>query len=83
MRLRLFVRFLKTCGLYEEYLDELKRFQGVYYSDQFLLNRLARLKPNRYIVAPISWRETSRGHYFWSMVNDAWLDYLNYYTSKN
>lgn len=83
MKLRLFIRFLKVYGLYEEYFDELRRSQGVNYTDQFFCDCLRRLKSNRYIIAPINWRETSRGSYFWSMVNDAWLDYLNYYTFKN
>ncbi len=83
MRLRLFIRFLKVYGLYADYLDELRRSQGVCYSDQSLLNRLTLFKPSRYIIDPINCRETFRGSYFWSMVNDAWLDYLNYHTFKN
>ena len=83
MKLRLFVRFLKVYGLYEEYFGELRCSQGVNYTNQFFRNCLSRLKPNRYIIAPINWRETSRGSYFWSMVNDAWLNYLNYHTFKN
>lgn len=83
MRLRLFIRFLKVYGLYEEYFDELRRSQGVNYTNQFFRYCLSRLEPNRYTIAPINWCETSRGSHFWSMVNDAWLDYLNYHTSKN
>ena len=83
MKLRLFIRFLKVYGLYEEYFDELRRSQDVNHSNQFFCDCLRRLRPNRYIIAPISWCQTSRGSYFWSMVNDAWLDYLSYYTSKN
>lgn len=83
MRLRLFIRFLKLYGLYEEYFNELRRSQGVNYANQVFRNCLSRLKPNRYIITPFNWCETSRGPYFWSMVNDAWLDYLNRHIFKN
>ena len=83
MRLRLFIRFLEVYGLYEEYFSELRHSQSPYYSDRLLRNRLSRLEPNRYIISPINWRITFRGSHFWSMVNKAWLDYLNYHTSKN
>lgn len=83
MRLCLFIRFLKVYGLYEEYLGELRRFRGVCYSDQYLLNRLTLFKPSCYLVSSITWCETSRGSYFWSMVNDAWLNYLNDHTFEN
>lgn len=83
MKLRLFIRFLKIYGIYEEYFNELIRSQGVNYTNRFFRDCLGRLRPDRYIIAPINWRKTSRGSYFWSMMNDVWLDYLNRYTLKN
>ena len=83
MKVRLFIRFLKVYGLYEEYFSELRCSQGFDYANRFFRDFLCRLSPDRYIVALINWYETSRGSYFWSMVNDAWLDYLGRYSSKN
>lgn len=83
MKLRLFIRFLKAYGLYEEYFGELGHSQGPNYTNQFFRDCLSRLKPDRYIVTPINWYETSRGSYFWSMVNDTWINYLNRHTFKS
>lgn len=77
MKLRLFIRFLKAYGLYEEYLGELSCFQGINCTNLFFCDRLKQVKPTRYLVESISWSRTSRGFHFWSMVNDAWLDYFS------
>lgn len=83
MKLRLFVRFLKAYGLYEEYFGELGHSQGLNCTNQFFRNCLSRLSPDHYIVTPINWCETIRGSHFWSMVNDAWINYLNCHTFKD
>lgn len=80
MKLFTFVRFLKAYGLYEEFLNELKCNQGANCTNLFFCDRLKRLKPTRYISGSINWGETARGSHFWSMVSDAWVDYLNWYT---
>lgn len=83
MKLRLFICFLNTYGLYEEYFSEVRRSQGPSYTKRDIRNCLSRLSPNRYIIAPINWSGTSRGLYFWSMVNDTWLDCLKCNATKN
>jgi len=83
MKLRLFFRFLLAYGLYEEYFDELRGSQDPDCTNEHFLNFLSRLSPDRYVSDSIHWWETSRGSYFWSMVNDAWLNYLKEYTAKN
>lgn len=82
MELRLFKRFLKAYGLYEEFFDELICSRGVDYANRFFRSSLCRLSPDLYFVSLINWYETSRGSHFWSMVNDAWLVYLGRYSSK-
>lgn len=83
MKLRLFICFLNIYGLYEEYFSEVRRSQGHGYTKQDIRNRLSRLSPDCYITVPINWRRTSRGFYFWSMVNNTWLDCLKCDTTKN
>lgn len=83
MKLRLFIYFLNIYGLYEEYFSEVRRSQGPSYTKQAIRNCLSRLSPDRYVIAPIDWNGTFRGLYFWSMVNNTWLDFLKCNAIKN
>ena len=83
MKLRLFICFLNTHGLYEEYFSEVRRSLGPSFTKRDIRNYLSRLSPDLYIISPIKWCRTFRGSNFWFMVDNTWLDCLKCNATKN
>ena len=83
MKLRLFIRFLNTYGLHEEYFSEVRRSLGPSFTKQDICDYLSRLSPDLYIIGFIEWCRTSRGPNFWFMINKAWLNCLKCNAIKN
>ncbi|UPW41233.1 hypothetical protein [Sigmofec virus UA08Rod_4820] len=70
---RWFIQFLKKYGVTDLFSEEFMRSNG---DRPFVLN-LVDVPPSRYIIYAIDIRSSAYGEFFWKLLHEAWLDFLD------